>query len=132
MAMITCPECSKDISNTAISCPNCGYQLKSTNVQYKIIKPGRGFGITSMIMGILSAVYGFITLGSVVEMSNSSSSDAYFASIIPITFAILALIFGIVSHYRGYRKGIQKTGVILGTITLILCIVFVCTAIIVD
>jgi hypothetical protein len=27
MAMITCPECKKKISETADSCPNCGYKL---------------------------------------------------------------------------------------------------------
>jgi len=132
MAMFDCPECGKSISNTALSCPNCGYQLKSANVQYKIITPGRGFGITSMIMGILSIVYGFITLSSVTGMPNPSSSDSYFASIIPITFALLSLIFGFFSYSRGYNKGPQKTGIILGVFTLVLCITFICTAIIAD
>lgn len=27
MAMIKCPECGKDISDKAVSCPNCGYPL---------------------------------------------------------------------------------------------------------
>ena len=27
MAIITCPECKKNVSNSAISCPNCGYPL---------------------------------------------------------------------------------------------------------
>lgn len=25
MALITCPECAKEFSDTAISCPNCGF-----------------------------------------------------------------------------------------------------------
>ena len=28
MALITCPECGKEISDQAISCPNCGYVMK--------------------------------------------------------------------------------------------------------
>jgi uncharacterized OB-fold protein len=40
MALIKCPECERDISDKAISCPNCGYQTpqprcitcKSTNI----------------------------------------------------------------------------------------------------
>ena len=28
MALIKCPECSKDVSDKAQSCPNCGYELK--------------------------------------------------------------------------------------------------------
>ena len=26
MALIKCPECSKEISDTAKNCPNCGYE----------------------------------------------------------------------------------------------------------
>ena len=28
MAMINCPECGKNVSSMAKSCPNCGYQIK--------------------------------------------------------------------------------------------------------
>ena len=33
MALINCPECNKEISDTAPSCPNCGYVLKKHPVQ---------------------------------------------------------------------------------------------------
>jgi uncharacterized paraquat-inducible protein A len=33
MSMITCPECSNEISNSALSCPKCGYINKSKNNQ---------------------------------------------------------------------------------------------------
>ena len=29
MALIKCPECGHDVSNTAFTCPNCGYTLKT-------------------------------------------------------------------------------------------------------
>lgn len=35
MALITCPECGKQVSDSAISCPNCGYgiaALKDRNI----------------------------------------------------------------------------------------------------
>lgn len=31
MALINCPECGKEISDTAKSCPNCGYPLESNS-----------------------------------------------------------------------------------------------------
>ncbi|UWU20157.1 zinc ribbon domain-containing protein [Rhizobium sp. CB3060] len=34
MAMINCPECNNNVSNTAFKCPSCGTQLR---------KPKRGF-----------------------------------------------------------------------------------------
>ena len=35
MALIKCPECEKEISNKAESCPNCGYQLKNKDMQQR-------------------------------------------------------------------------------------------------
>lgn len=31
MSLIHCPECSKEISNKAITCPNCGFPLNNMN-----------------------------------------------------------------------------------------------------
>ncbi|MBN2636839.1 MAG: SH3 domain-containing protein [Prolixibacteraceae bacterium] len=36
MALIICPECNKEISNQAKSCPNCGYPLKSKVIEWDI------------------------------------------------------------------------------------------------
>lgn len=33
MALIQCPECEKEISDMAVSCPNCGYALQPTLIQ---------------------------------------------------------------------------------------------------
>jgi hypothetical protein len=35
MALINCPECNKEVSDTALTCPNCGYQLKKPQVKAK-------------------------------------------------------------------------------------------------
>ena len=32
MALIKCPECGKEISDEAKSCPNCGYRIRKSNV----------------------------------------------------------------------------------------------------
>ena len=32
MALITCPECGKEVSDTAQSCPNCGYPIAQKEV----------------------------------------------------------------------------------------------------
>ena len=31
MALINCPECGKEISDTVKTCPNCGYKLRRIN-----------------------------------------------------------------------------------------------------
>ena len=33
MALVTCPECKKEISDTSKSCPSCGYELKESGKQ---------------------------------------------------------------------------------------------------
>ena len=33
MSLIKCPECQKDISDSAKICPNCGYSLKSKYIK---------------------------------------------------------------------------------------------------
>lgn len=35
MALIKCPECNHEVSDTAITCPNCGYALKKNIAQEK-------------------------------------------------------------------------------------------------
>lgn len=137
MAMIYCPECGKNISDKAYVCPNCGMPLKENNpyapVKRKI--PGRGFGITGMIMGILGVVYGTLLLfsaimtyvtrasafGNGVLAEKKNMSVVGFGIEIAI-FGILALIFGFVSRHRGYRRGKSLSAVIMGFITLAFCI----------
>ena len=37
MAIIHCPECAKEVSNTAVACPNCGHPLAPPAVERKTI-----------------------------------------------------------------------------------------------
>jgi hypothetical protein len=34
MALVSCPECGKSVSDKARSCPNCGYPLKASGIDY--------------------------------------------------------------------------------------------------
>ena len=128
MAMIQCPECGKSISDTAVSCPNCGYQPINTNTQYKKIIPGRGFGISSMVMGILGAIYGLSAFISAYTEPEYTRAFIIGTTILPILFAILALVFGLVAGSKGYSKGQKKAGIVLGIATMILCIVAILIA----
>lgn len=38
MALISCPECNKQVSDTAISCPGCGYAIKNHFEKEKILQ----------------------------------------------------------------------------------------------
>lgn len=69
MALIQCPECGKQISETTPACPHCGYQLSSvsavnTPAQTKIgeIKTNPIVGAGAMFLGII-CVPGSLLLG---------------------------------------------------------------------
>ncbi|PKL17920.1 MAG: hypothetical protein CVV49_08480 [Spirochaetae bacterium HGW-Spirochaetae-5] len=51
MAIIQCPECRKEISSTAPTCPGCGYALKPAAV--KIKKGGIGCGGWLIVLIVL-------------------------------------------------------------------------------
>jgi len=61
MALITCPECKKKISDNADSCPNCGYQLtpeKLAEIKKKEQQAQRYAGIGCLaVIGIFVILY---------------------------------------------------------------------------
>ncbi len=82
MALIKCPECDKDVSKKAVSCPHCGYPL--TVIQDKAIPPpisntkanknkkvGCGCGLISIIFLIVV----FSAMWSLPPSTTSSSAQ---------------------------------------------------------
>lgn len=68
MALIKCPECGKEISDKAKSCPGCGYPINKTEVeteQDRINIRGKNKGKTFMTFGgILFSVTMIFVLGT--------------------------------------------------------------------
>ena len=143
MAMINCPECGKEISDKALSCPNCGYSLNSNenyNISYQeyFVKkktPGKGFGIAGMVLGIIGVVYSTMlflsTFFSLLMTESVGVADELFKSgmirmgVYMMIFGILALTFGCVSRSRGYKKGQSTAAVALGVITIVFCLAII-------
>lgn len=57
MSLIICPECKKEISDNASSCPNCGMLMRSNSIVY-----GCFDGCIGMVMFILGAIAFIIIL----------------------------------------------------------------------
>lgn len=75
MALITCPECKKKISDTASNCPNCGYQLTPEKVskikkEEQQVQKGCAIGCLSII-AVISVLFAIIFFSS----SDSPTSD---------------------------------------------------------
>lgn len=73
MALITCPECKKEISDTAKSCPSCGYEMKSSgkqlcpkcNLEAVAVERGKTFtigGVFGVLIILLSILVLFFNL----------------------------------------------------------------------
>lgn len=66
MALVSCPECGKEISDAARACPHCGYairesltnQAKRTPLVEK--KPSRGYGMFLCVGGMVMAFGGLL------------------------------------------------------------------------
>lgn len=56
MALIKCPECNSDISNTALKCPKCGFALKKKNKTLIIIMSFFMIIITLLIVLLIGFV----------------------------------------------------------------------------
>jgi len=61
MGLIACPECSKSISDTAVSCPSCGYQLDTRGAGNSSAR--KALLIVAICLGVVGAIVGF-TVGN--------------------------------------------------------------------
>lgn len=60
MAMINCPECGKEVSSEAATCPNCGHPIKQP--QEEPMKPGKSSSLkTGAIVNVIAGV-GFMAM----------------------------------------------------------------------
>ncbi len=76
MALIACPECKKKISDTAGSCPNCGYKITPEKVteikkQEQQAQKGCTIGCLSIIV-----IFFALFLFGVFSSPSTSSSDS--------------------------------------------------------
>ncbi len=62
MALVNCPECGKEISDSAKSCPHCGYPLSEDNTEKKASPLGASpVSVVAFVLSILALVSFFAT-----------------------------------------------------------------------
>lgn len=71
MSLINCPECKKEVSNSAVSCPNCGFQITEDKDKKKKKDAGIGCLIFLIIIAIVTV---YATFGTT---ESNSSEDSY-------------------------------------------------------
>lgn len=87
MALIKCPECGKEISDKAVSCPNCGCPLKETIIeteQSKINTRRKNHGELIVFLGILAFIFSLY--------ASNNPSQTFFGLTIDILWGISAIL----------------------------------------
>lgn len=96
------------IIHLANGAPRIAYQFAGDSTNYQSVREvssgERGFGIASMVLGIIALVL--------------------FFSFVNIPLAILSIIFGIIQLTRKAPKGMAISGIVMSTISLFLLVIF--------
>jgi cation transport ATPase len=65
MALIRCRECSREISDTAKSCPHCGYVNKATNnkaAMQQTVKEFAAVAVAAVLTVVIGAANGWVVV----------------------------------------------------------------------
>lgn len=131
MALITCPECGKQVSDQATSCPNCGCPVRqSTVLDSDMVELGRvktmkdmeaaeyarrTFALSKLVLGIISLVMflfvGFqsCSVGLLASLGQSSDLGGSAGALL----SIVLLVCGILGIAGRYNRNITLTAGIL-------------------
>ena len=150
--MAFCRNCGTQYIDGSVVCPRCG---APTGVQQppmpympyvKPKVPGKGFGITAMVLGIIGLFYGLYLLAATIIAAEAYSSYSYYggyysssvSSVLSSSFivtlvifsslSIMATAFGGAARSRGYRNGVSTSGVVMGVIGLIAYLIAILVA----
>ena len=110
MALIKCPECGREISDTAKNCIHCGYVLKEENnvlqPQTVVIAPEKGktkksslnIGVTIILVvvaySLVTYLFGWlVTGGTILSVSNWPQLDVLISKlVIPAIISVIMAI----------------------------------------
>ena len=131
--MAFCIKCGTELKEEAFFCAHCGnpvlqsvssdqsvpicpktYETAEENLQTEPRKAGRGFAISSMVLGAVGACYAFLALISCTPDSDATSMLMLIGTVSGLS--VLALVFSIIARVRGWKNGFSKAGMITGLI----------------
>lgn len=106
MALINCPECNKEVSDTAENCPNCGYTLNPKRNAKKVIEKKAGvFQIISLVTLVIALFtpklflnfFVLIIIGSAI-ISLIRSEKRWGLSLISLGLGLFLLILPVINE----------------------------------
>ena len=134
MSLINCPECNKEISNKANSCPNCGCPILQNEKIVNSVEVSNEQHITTTktsVAAVWSMVLGVLSFGAYLNPAVSIPANIWDACL-SLVVSILAIICGRISKSNIRKsngtlsgKKIATAGLNLGYINIIIMCVCV-------
>lgn len=95
MALINCPSCTRQLSDQASSCPQCGHPLQSTkNVYVTNVKKGKG---KKLVGGLL------IFLSILILIGSTSSHSGSGLGVFLLFIGIIVSLYGKIEHWWHWK-----------------------------
>ena len=99
MSMIKCPECDREISDKAVSCPNCGCPIKETKIeteQEKINVRRKNKGEIFIFFGVISFIFSIYAYNTTSKRIFGLSISAFWG--ISAVLIIIGIVFWLMPH----------------------------------
>lgn len=106
MALINCPECNKEISDSARKCPHCGYPLKE---EVEVVYEKKGFWSTGRLaVSIISFVLALFIIyqGYMLTIAEAFMGEDDGNGIIGIGVALFIILAAIIGLCTRNKRGI--------------------------
>lgn len=102
MALISCPECRREISEDAVSCPHCGFPLaKISGSAGDVVVVRRGFALAAVILATGYLVFSALFyIGNFAPYTGISWLGDMFANSLYIHVVLLAV--GVIFGWSGF------------------------------
>ena len=103
MALVFCPDCGKEVSDSATNCPNCSYpitKLRNNNTTIYKINELIIVGYIAIFLSIFIFPIFFMLIGiilGVVNLTRGSIGHGILQIILSIIFGILGAFIGILA-----------------------------------
>jgi hypothetical protein len=91
MALINCPECSEEVSDTSLKCTHCGMQLRVPKRSFM----GKLFKWSFIGFNLLMVMYLISYWGSVGEIASNASNEAEKAGVAIGGTLATGMLFGV-------------------------------------
>ena len=103
MALIYCPECAKQVSDSAVSCPNCGYGIASMRETKAAGTPLTTVQQTSKKLKLHYLISVFLIIIGLMWIFIPASSEGSGQQqnwMVPLLMPFVGLVWSIVTKFR--------------------------------